>query len=289
MRKQWRKAKKEGSFTSPQMAASGQSPSNASNYPSQAINPYYQASAMQNTMSDRRRRMTDSSLPGIASYRTSNPYLQSGVGSQSWMEHNQDRRYSLSMNYPSESAVVDDVYGQYDSSSLPATNEQMSGYPQYTTQDQYTTTTHGYTYPPLQSPPAEQSNGSPHSPPNRAGQRLTSVTTLPPLPSTASNNNSNNNNNGMILNPLDYRSSSGGAPGGTSGDSPSAGSEYDEPRTSYQLQSTSGGYGAYEESVHAHSHGAQNSEYSLGRNRLPRDSTLLTPVNLDSLRYAKDI
>jgi hypothetical protein len=34
----------------------------------------------------------------------------------------------------------------------------------------------------------------------------------------------------MILNPLDYRSTSGGASGGTAGDSPSAGSEYDEPR-----------------------------------------------------------
>ena len=274
MRKQWRKAKKEGGFTSPQMGASGQSPSNSAGYPSQSMNPYYQASAtMQNPMSDRRRRMTDSSLPGIASYRSSNPYLQSGVGSQPWMEHNQDRRYSLSMAYPSESAVVDDVYSQYDNSSLSGANDQMAGYTQYTTQDQYATTTHGYTYPPLQSPPADQPNGSPHSPPNRTGQRL------PPLPPT----------NGVMLNPLDYRSNSGGAPAGTSGDSPSAGSEYDEPRTSYQLQSTSGGFGPYEESVHGHSHGAQNSEYSLGRNRLPRDSTLLTPVNLDGLRYGKDI
>ena len=93
----------------------------------------------------------------------------------------------------------------------------------------------------------------------------------------------------MILNPLDYRSTSGGTSAGTAGDSPSGGSEYDEPRTSYQLQSTSGGYGPYEESVHTHSQGGQNSEYSLGRNRLPRDSTLLTPVNLDGLRYGKDI
>jgi hypothetical protein len=281
LRKQWRKAKKEGSFTSPQIGPAGQSPSSASNYPPQSMNPYYQPSAnMQNSMSDRRRRMTDSNLPGITSYRTSNPYLQSGVGSQSWMEHGQERRYSLSMAYPSGSAVVEDVYGQYDSSSLPPTNDQMAGYTQYTTQDQYATTTHGYTYPPLQSPPADHSTGSPHSPPNRTGQRLASTTTLPPLPS----------DNGMILNPLDYRSTSGGAPGGTSGDSPSAGSEYDEPRTSYQLQSASGGYGAYEESVHAHSQGsAQSSEYSLGRNRLPRDSTLLTPVNLDGLRYGKDI
>jgi hypothetical protein len=78
--------------SSPQMAASSQSPSNASSYPPQSMNPYYQASAtMQNPMSDRRRRMTDSSLPGIASYRGSNPYLQPGVGSQPWMEHNQDR------------------------------------------------------------------------------------------------------------------------------------------------------------------------------------------------------
>jgi hypothetical protein len=278
LRKQWRKAKKEGGFTSPQMATSSQSPSSASNYPPQSMNPYYQASAtMQNPMSDRRRRMTDSSLPGIASYRGSNPYLQPGVGSQPWMEHGQDRRYSLSMAYPSESSVVDDVYSQYDNSALSATNDQMSGYTQYTTQDQYATTTHGYNYPPLQSPPADQPSGSPHSPPNRPGQRLASATTLPPLPSS---------NNGMILNPLDYRSTSGGASAGTAGDSPSAGSEYDEPRTSYQLQSTSGGYGAYEESVHAHS---QNSEYSLGRNRLPRDSTLLTPVNLDGLRYGKDI
>ena len=274
------------------MSTANQSPSNAGNYPPQSINPYYQSStSMQNPMSDRRRRMTDSSIPGMGSYRTSNPYLQAGVGSQPWMEHNQDRRYSLSMTYPSEGAVVDDVYGQYDNSSLSGTNDQMTGYTQYTTQDQYTTTTHGYAYPPLQSPPAEQQpTGSPQSPPNRTGQRLPSATTLPPLPSTNSVPiNRLPSENGMILNPLDYRSTSGGAPGGTAGDSPSAGSEYDEPRTSYQLQSTSGGYGAYEESVHAHSHGAQNSEYSLGRNRLPRDSTLLTPVNLDGLRYGKDI
>ena len=271
------------------MGASGQSPSNASNYPPQSMNPYYQTSAtMQNPMSDRRRRMTDSSLPGMPSYRGSNPYLQSGVGSQSWMEHGQERRYSLSMAYPSESAVVDDVYGQYDNSSM--SNNQMAGYTQYTTQDQYTTTTHGYTYPPLQSPPAEQSTGSPHSPPNRTGQRLAPATTLPPIPS-ADNLPINRlpSDNGMILNPLDYRSTSGGGSGGTTGDSPSAGSEYDEPRTSYQLQSASGGYGAYEESVHAHSQGAQDSEYSLGRNRLPRDSTLLTPVNLEGLRYGKEI
>ena len=273
------------------MAASGQSPSGTNNYPPQSMNPYYQASAtMQNPMSDRRRRMTDSSLPAMASYRTPNPYLQSGAGPQNWMEHGQERRYSLSMAYPPDSAVVDEVYGQYDNSSLSAANEQMTGYTQYTTQDQYATTTHGYTYPPLQSPPAEQPTGSPHSPPNRTDQRLASATTLPPLPSA--NNvpiNRLPSDNGMMLNPLDYRSTSGGAPGGTSGDSPSAGSEYDEPRTSYQLQSTSGGYGAYEESVHAHSHSSQNSEYSLGRNRLPRDSTLLTPVNLDGLRYGKDI
>jgi len=188
--------------------------------------------------------MTDSSLPGIASYRTANPYLQSGVGSQPWMEHNPDKRYSLSMSYPSESAVVDDVHGQYNNSSLSATNEQMVEYTQYTTQDQYATTTHGYTYPPLQSPPGDQSTGSPHSPPNRNGQRLTSATTLPPLP-FSSNLPINRlpSDNRMILNPIDYRSTSGSAPGGTTGDSPSAGSDYDESRTSYQLQSTSGGYG----------------------------------------------
>ena len=293
LRKQWRKAKKEGSFSSPQSAAPGQSPSNANSYPPQSINPYYQASAnMQNAMSDRRRRMTDSSIPGIASYRASNPYLQPGVSSQAWMDHNQDRRYSLSMSYTSENTVVDDVYGQYDNSSMSASNDQMTGYAQYTTQDQFTTTTHGYTYPPLQSPPADQSTGSPHSPPNRGSQRLTSATTLPPLPPTNSLPiNRLPSDNGMILNPLDYRSTSGGTgtSGGTSGDSPSAGSEYDEPRSSYQLQSASGGYGAYEESVHGHSHSSQNSEYSLGRNRLPRDSTLLTPVNLEGLRYGKDI
>ena len=291
MRKQWRKAKKEGSFT-PQSAGPGQSPSNVNSYPPQSINPYYQAPAnMQNPMSDRRRRLTDSSLPGIASYRNPNPYLHPGVGSQAWMDHNQERRYSLSMTYPSENAVVDDVYGQYDDSSLSAANDQMTGYTQYTTQDQYATTTHGYTYPPLQSPSGDQSTGSPHSPPNRGSQRLTSATTLPPLPPASSLPTINRlgSDNGMILNPLDYRSTSGGTSGGTTGDSPSAGSEYDEPRTSYQLQSTSGSYGAYEESVHSHSQGTQNSEYSLGRNRLPRDSTLLTPVNLDALRYGKDI
>ena len=268
------------------MSASGQSPSNASSYPPQSMNPYYQApAAMQNPMSDRRRRLTDSSLPAMGSYRNGNPYLQSGVGSQPWMDHNQERRYSLSMAYPSESAVVDEVYGQYDNSSLSTTSDQMTGYTQYTTQDQYTTTTHGYTYPPLQSPPAEQPTGSPHSPPNRTGQRLASNTTHPPANNSIPINRLPSDN-GMMLNALDYRSTSGGAPGGTTGDSPSGGSEYDEPRSSYQLESTSGGYGAYEESVHAHS---QNSEYSLGRNRLPRDSTLLTPVNLDGLRYGKDI
>ena len=244
-------------------------------------------------MSDRRRRMTDSSLPGIGSYRTPNPYLHPGVGgSQAWMDHSQqERRYSLSMNYPPESAVVDDVYGQYEDSSLSSSNEQMTGYTQYTTNDHYVTTTHGYTYPPLQSPPTDQSTGSPHSPPNRTGQRLTSATTLPPLPPANSLPAINrlSSDSGMVLNPLDYRSTSGGTSAGTTGDSPSAGSEYDEPRSSYQLQSTSGSYGAYEESVHTHSQGGQNSEYSLGRNRLPRDSTLLTPVNLESLRYAKDI
>jgi hypothetical protein len=293
LRKQWRKAKKEGGFTPAQAAMSGQPPSNANGYPQQSMNPYYQAAAMQNPMSDRRRRMTDSSIHGIGAYRAPNPYLQPGVGSQTWMEHSQDRRYSLSgMTYHSESAVVDDVYGQYENSSLSGTNDQMAGYTQYATQDQYTTTTQGYTYPPLQSPPAEQPNGSPHSPPNRAGQRLTSNTTLPPLhaPNSVPMNRLPSDN-GIILNPLDYRSTSGGASTGTAGDSPSGGSEYDEPRSSYQLQSTSGGYGAYEESVHVHtpSHGSQSSEYSLGRNRLPRDSTLLTPVNLDGLRYGKDI
>ena len=144
--------------------------------------------------------MTDSSLPQnhLLSHFESMPSVS--VRNLGWKTA---RRYSLFMNYPSESAVVDDVYGRYGGSSLPAANDQMTGYTQHTTQDQYTTTTHGYTYPPLQSPSAERSNGSPHSPPNRAGQRLTSVTTLPPLPSTA-------NNNGTILNPLDYRSSSGG-------------------------------------------------------------------------------
>jgi len=112
-----------------QVSASSQSPFNAGSYPLQPINPYYQSSAiMQNLMSDRRRRMSESSLPGIASYRTSNPYLQAGVGSQPWMEHNQDRRYSLSMTYPSEGAVVDDVYDQYDNSSLSTTNDQLAGY-----------------------------------------------------------------------------------------------------------------------------------------------------------------
>lgn len=208
------------------------------------MNPYYSPSAgIQNPMADRRRRMTDSSLPGIGSYRTSNPYLQSGaVGSQGWMDHNQDRRYSLSMGYPSESAVVDEVYGPYDHTSMPAPNDQMAGYPPYTTQDQYATTTHGYTYPPQ----ADQPSGSPHSPPNRTVQRMNSAPTLPPLaPANGLPINRLPSENGMMLNSLDYRSTSSGAPGPTTaGDSPSAGSEYDEPRSSYQLQSTSGGYGA---------------------------------------------
>lgn len=79
----------------------------------------------------------------MESYRNRNPYLQSGVGSQLWIDHNQERRYSLSMAYLSASAVVDEVYDQYDNSSL-STSDQITGYMQYTTQDQCTTTTHGY-------------------------------------------------------------------------------------------------------------------------------------------------
>ena len=114
------------------------------------------------------------------------------------MEHSQDRRYSLSMAYPSENAVVDDVYSQYNNSALSATNDQMSGYTQYTTQDQYATTTHGYNYPPPQSPPADQPSGSPHSPPNRPGQRLASATTLPPLPSSNNRNSVSANRLGRL-------------------------------------------------------------------------------------------
>ena len=58
------------------------------------------------------------------------------------------------------------------------------------------------------------------------------------------------------------------------------------------LQPRDGPQGAvdpYEESVYARSHGLQTSEHSLGRRRIPRDSTLLTPVNLDGLRDGKDI
>ena len=57
-----------------------------------------------------------------------------------------------------------------------------------------------------------------------------------------------------------------------------------QPRGSPQ-----GSVDPYEESVHAHSHGPQNSEYSLGPSRLQRDPTLLTPVNLNGLREGKDI
>ena len=53
--------------------------------------------------------------------------------------------------------------------------------------------------------------------------------------------------------------------------------------------SPQGSMDPYEESVHARSRGLQTSEYSLGRRRIPRDSTLLTPVNLDGLRDGKDI
>ena len=60
------------------------------------------------------------------------------------------------MAYPSEGAVVDDVYDQYDNSSLSATNDQLAGYTQYTTQDQHATTIHGCAYPPSRSPSAEQ-------------------------------------------------------------------------------------------------------------------------------------
>ena len=135
----------------------------------------------------------------------------------------------------------------------------------YATRGQDATTTHGYAYPPLQSPPADQSTGSPHSPPNRASQYLMSATTLPPLPPTSDPPPDNQSARIGQRNDLDHRSKSGGT------------------------SSTSGGYGPYEESVLTHSHGGQNSEYSLGRNQLPMDSTLLMPVNLDGLMYGKDI
>ena len=125
--KQWRKAKKEGGSTPAQATMSGQPPSNANGYPQRSMNPYHQAAAMQNPMSDRRRRMADSSVHGIGAYRVPNPDLQLGFGSQTWMEHSQNRRYSLSgMTYHSESAVVDGVYGQYENSSLFGTNGQMA-------------------------------------------------------------------------------------------------------------------------------------------------------------------
>ena len=120
LRKQWRKAKKEGSLSSPQ---------------STATNPIVES---------RRRH---SSLPGIASYRTSNTYFQPGVGSQAWADRDQVRRCYMSMAYPSEAGVVDDAYDRYDTSWLSANNHQITGYTQCTTQDLYTTTTHGYTYP----------------------------------------------------------------------------------------------------------------------------------------------
>ena len=148
LRKQWRKAKKEGGSTPAQAAMSGQPPSNANGYPQQSMNPCHQATAMQNPMSNRRRRMIDSSIYGIGAYRAPNPDLQLGIGSQTWMEHSQNRRYSLcGMTYHSESAVVDGFYGQYEDSSLSVTNGQMASYAQYTTQDQYTTTTQGHTHP----------------------------------------------------------------------------------------------------------------------------------------------
>ena len=79
LRKQWRKAKKEESHS----AAPGQSPPNANSHQSHAVNPHSLTSVdMQDPMSDRRRRMSDSSPPSIASYRASSPHLQPRDGPQ---------------------------------------------------------------------------------------------------------------------------------------------------------------------------------------------------------------
>jgi len=216
---EFEESRKEGNLTSPQTGASGQSPSNASNYLPQSMNFYRQAfPTMQNPT------VTDSSLPEIAPDPGSNPWLQLGVGSRSWMEHGQERQYPLSVTYPYESAGADNVWGQNNNSLL--SNEQMTG---YTMQDQYTTTAHWYTYPLPQSP-ADQAAGFPHSPPDQAGQQLALATTLPPLSLT--NNPPTNSLLSDITMFFDYRLPSGGGSEDTTGDDPSAGLEYDKLRTS---------------------------------------------------------
>ena len=96
LRKQWQKAKKEGGFTLAQAAMFGQLPSNANGHPQQSMNPSHQATAMQNPMSDRRRRTTDSSIHGIGAYRAPNPDLQLGVSSQiGWSTAKTDDAHSL--------------------------------------------------------------------------------------------------------------------------------------------------------------------------------------------------
>lgn len=66
----------------------------------------------------------------------------------------------------------------------------------------------------------------------------------------------------------------------------STGSEYDEPRGSYALHSqTQQQHHTYGYDDYENDGDSVTGPYSLGRNRLPRNSTLLTPLNLEHLRY----
>lgn len=97
----------------------------------------------------------------------------------------------------------------------------------------------------------------------------------------------------MLLTPLnDQRPTNAVASGGDSEESRdratpgsrSAGSEYDEPRGSYDLHSQPQQHGYSYDDFDTHAD-TTAGPYSLGRNRLPRDSTLLTPLNMEHMRY----
>lgn len=255
--------------------------------------------------------MTDPNLPPVAPYRSPNIYQPSvSTGGSNWDGEPSslpERRYGLSMTYTSNSAGAEDGYGSYqENAHLPSqvdntitgyrsssSTQAMQGYSHSGHQDQYG---HPYSYP-LPSPPVSHSSSyEPEAPIHSLSQpsppshhRYGTLNSMPPsniplnrLPTDST-----------LLTPLnDHRPAA--IPGGdsedrdqpTPGSRSTGGSEYDEPRGSYDLHSHPQqqqqvyGYDEYETTAD----GAAGS-YSLGRNRLPRDSTLLTPLNLEHIRY----
>jgi hypothetical protein len=252
--------------------------------------------------------MTDPNPSPITSYRSPSSYNQgmhgsSNLGGSGWVEDS-DRRY-VSMTYPSsENASVEEVYGGYSDHPLtqpeeetlggyrqlpPSANMNQQGYPipaHSNNQDHYG---QGYSYP-LSSP---QQNGPSSASPPPPHHRYGTGTLLPPISSTTMLNRLPAES--TLLSSLnDYRATHGVISTGDGEDSRdgvksgsrSTGSEYDEPKGTYELhshpqqQNHTYGYGEYENNGDA-----ATGPYSLGRNRLPRDSTLLTPLNLEHLRF----